>query len=75
MLFRCKLSDGTRRWYISIVPEDGNPGTTQDIDFYAVGLSPGVVDHSIPPRDGWTAFPSNGGASPPPTVYPKESNS
>jgi hypothetical protein len=75
MLFRCKLNDGTRRWYISIVPADVNPGTIQDIDFYAAQLSPGVVDHSIPPRDGWIAIPSNGGASPPPTVYPKESNS
>ncbi len=76
MLFRCKLLDGTRRWYISIVPEDVNPGTTQDIDFYAAHLlSSGIVDHSIPPRDGWIAIPSNGGSSPPPTVYPKGSNS
>jgi ubiquitin carboxyl-terminal hydrolase 9/24 len=74
MLFRCKLTDGTRRWYISIVPENTHPGTTQDIDFYAASLSPGVVDHSIPPRDGWIAIPSNGGGSPAPTVYPKESN-
>src|SRR6056300_1130520 len=44
--------------------------TTQDIDFYAASLSPGVVDHSIPPRDGWIAIPSNGGGSPAPTVYP-----
>lgn len=75
MLFRCKLTDGTRRWYISIVPENTHPGTTQDIDFYAASLSPGAgVDHSIPPRDGWIAIPSNGGGSPAPTVYPKESN-
>jgi len=74
LLFRCKLTDGTSRWYISFVPKNTHPGTTQDIDFYAASLSPGVVDHSIPPRDGWIAIPSNGGASPAPTVYPKESN-
>mmetsp|Transcript_32541 Transcript_32541/g.66280 ORF Transcript_32541/g.66280 Transcript_32541/m.66280 type:complete len:2909 (-) Transcript_32541:130-8856(-) len=76
MLFRCKLTDGTRRWYISIVPENAHPGTTQDIDFYAVGPSQqhSVLDPNIPPRDGWMAIPSNGGGGPAPQVYPKESN-
>jgi ubiquitin carboxyl-terminal hydrolase 9/24 len=33
-LFRCRLSDNTKRWYISIVPKSNNPGTSFDIDFY-----------------------------------------
>lgn len=76
MLFRCKLTDGTRRWYISIVPENAHPGTTQDIDFYAVGPSQqqNALDPNIPPREGWIAIPSNGGGGPAPQVYPKESN-
>jgi len=76
MLFRCKLTDKTRRWYISIVPENAHPGTTSDIDFYATGTSPqqhNMMDQNIPPRDGWIAIPSNGGGSPAPLVYPLES--
>eukprot|EP00985_Skeletonema_marinoi_P010260 scaffold4834_cov179-Skeletonema_marinoi.AAC.5 len=74
MLFRCKLTDETRRWYISIVPENTHPGTRQDIDFYAVNPSQqhSVLDPNIPPRDGWMAIPSSGGVSPAPQVYPKE---
>ena len=34
-LFRCKLSDETRRWYISIVPKNIQPGTNKDVDFYS----------------------------------------
>jgi len=33
-LFRCRLSDNSKRWYISIVPKNNNPGTSKDIDFY-----------------------------------------
>eukprot|EP00555_Chaetoceros_dichaeta_P011217 CAMPEP_0198254256 /NCGR_PEP_ID=MMETSP1447-20131203/4584_1 /TAXON_ID=420782 /ORGANISM="Chaetoceros dichaeta, Strain CCMP1751" /LENGTH=173 /DNA_ID=CAMNT_0043940231 /DNA_START=678 /DNA_END=1199 /DNA_ORIENTATION=+ len=33
-LFRCLLSDNTKRWYISIVPSDIQPGTNKDTDFY-----------------------------------------
>lgn len=33
-LFRCRLSDNSKRWYISIVPENNNPGTSSDTDFY-----------------------------------------
>ena len=73
MLFRCKLADGTRRWYISIVPENVHPGTTQDIDFYEMRPQQhhSVLDQNIPPRDGWMAISSNGGGGP--QVYPKES--
>lgn len=33
-LFRCRLSDNSQRWYISIVPKGKCPGTNKDIDFY-----------------------------------------
>ena len=70
-LFRCKLTDSTRRWYISIVPEDAHPGTTQDIDFYAVQVDPLQQNLKFPPRNDWLAIPSNGGVGPPPQVYPR----
>ena len=70
LLFRCKLTDGTRRWYISIVPENANPGTTQDIDFYAVPVYSEQHDSNIPQRDDWITIPSNGGGGPAPQVYP-----
>ena len=46
-LFRCQLTDDTRRWYISIVPMNAHPGTPNDIDFY---ISPRGGDGSLPPR-------------------------
>ena len=27
-IFRCRLTDGSQRWYISIVPANTHPGTT-----------------------------------------------
>ena len=70
LLYRCKLTDGTWRWYISIVPENAHPGTTQDIDFYAVRVYSQQQDPNVPPRDKWITIPSNGGGDPAPQVYP-----
>ena len=67
MLFRTILLNGKRRWYISIVPENQQLGTEEDIDFYKSKAT--STDCNIPPRDGWIAIPSNGGANPPPRVY------
>ena len=33
-IFKCTVRDGTMRWYIAIVADEQNPGTTDDIDFY-----------------------------------------
>jgi hypothetical protein len=66
-LFRCKLTDNTRRWYISIVPMNSHPGTTKDIDFYAAAVMPGD-DGDLPPRHTWMCIP-NKGLSPSPEVY------
>jgi len=63
ILFRCKLSDGTRRWYISIVPGNHHPGTTNDVDFY---VSPTDGISNMPPKIGWKA--TGEGSEPAPTV-------
>ena len=47
-LFRCKLSNDTRRWYISIVLINQSPGTNKDLDFYS---APATGDeHETPPN-------------------------
>jgi hypothetical protein len=33
-IFLCNVSNNEKYWYISIVPNGGNPGTSLDIDFY-----------------------------------------
>ena len=76
-LFRCKLADSTRRWYISIVPMNSHPGTTKGIDFYAA--KPSSEDDSLPPRHNWMCIPNfkchgvtlKRKQSPSPEVYPK----
>jgi hypothetical protein len=63
-LYRCRLNDGSRRWYISIVPEHIDPGTNKDIDFYyapATGL-----DIELPPTDQWHSISE--GRDPPPRL-------
>ncbi|KAL7554446.1 hypothetical protein ACHAWF_017892 [Thalassiosira exigua] len=70
-LFRCKLTDNTRRWYISIVPLGSHPGTTKDIDFYAAVPNANGTDGQGPPRDNWMCIPNSDGAMPPPVVYPR----
>mmetsp|Transcript_5542 Transcript_5542/g.13355 ORF Transcript_5542/g.13355 Transcript_5542/m.13355 type:complete len:605 (-) Transcript_5542:2105-3919(-) len=51
-IFRCDVSDGTRHWYLSIVPENVEPGTSDDVDFYTV---PARDDSRFPPTSGWTS--------------------
>lgn len=70
-LFRCRLTDNTRRWYISIVPMNAHPGTTKDIDFYAAVPSREDNNSFLPPGKGWMCIPGSGGAMPPPEVYPR----
>ena len=64
-LFRCKLTDNTKRWYISIVPMNSHPGTSKDIDFYAA-----FTDGNHPPRHNWQLAVNSKGKSPTPEVYP-----
>ena len=60
-LFRCQLSDHTRRWYISIVPKSHVPGTNKDIDFYS---APAVNNERETPPEQWQA--AKEGIEPPP---------
>lgn len=57
-LFRCKLSDGTRRWYISIVPPNHVPGTNKDTDFYSAQAT--GIEHERPPERNWTTAKGHG---------------
>ncbi len=52
-LYRCRLTGDTRRWYISIVPMTGHPGTPRDIDLYATLAPSHGEDQILPPRTGW----------------------
>lgn len=52
-LFHCSVSNGTKHWYISIIPDGQQPGTTSDIDFYSAPSNNG----SEPPASGWTKGP------------------
>jgi ubiquitin carboxyl-terminal hydrolase 9/24 len=60
-IFACVVSNGTKHWYISIVPYGRRPGTTADIDFYTTEFST-----RVPPRTGWITTVE--GMDPPPTV-------
>ena len=63
-IFQCNISNSTKHWYISIVPTNGNPGTSSDIDFYSAP----VTEHCryLPPQDGWVK--SNEGKDPSPLL-------
>ena len=62
-LFWCKLSNNSRRWYISIVPLNLVPGTNKDTDFYSV-LATGE-ENETPPERNWTTAKDHG-LDPPP---------
>lgn len=62
-VFRCKLSNGERRFYISGVPDGVTPGTTKDIDYYTVAPIPGGWI-GVPPEQGWTACQRSGNPAP-----------
>eukprot|EP00594_Rhizosolenia_setigera_P017554 CAMPEP_0178974318 /NCGR_PEP_ID=MMETSP0789-20121207/22383_1 /TAXON_ID=3005 /ORGANISM="Rhizosolenia setigera, Strain CCMP 1694" /LENGTH=2735 /DNA_ID=CAMNT_0020662625 /DNA_START=1162 /DNA_END=9369 /DNA_ORIENTATION=- len=71
-LFRCKLSDNTRRWYISIVPPNHLPGTTKDTDFY---FAPATGEkNEVPPLSGWVTAKGQGVAPPPECSWRVEPN-
>jgi len=63
-LFRCRLSDNTKRWYISIVPKNIQPGTNKDTDFY---LATATGDQSELP-DSVTWMTAKEGTEPAPAV-------
>ena len=64
-LFRCKLTDDSRRFYISIVPEGTLPGTSKDRDFYSASGGTYQNSFDFPPRDGWNSIKGMGQDPPP----------
>ncbi len=64
-LFRCRLSDNTKRWYISIIPPNNTPGTSKDIDFYMTTAHGGMTE--IPHGYTWQTAKGHG-SDPPPAV-------
>jgi len=68
LLFRCRLTDNSKRWYVSIFPKNTGPGTNKDVDFYkAISTND---DRELPCTRNWTTAISTGmlGINPPPRV-------
>ena len=66
-LFRCRLSNGDKKWFIAYVPQGVKPGTTKDVDYYVADLA----DHfDFPPKHGWRSVHHScaEGVYPPPIV-------
>jgi hypothetical protein len=69
-LYRCKLNDDSRRWYISVVPRGRSPGTKDDEDYYQNYMTRGAGHGLLPPVNDWVpVLKHNGlGVAPGPTV-------
>jgi ubiquitin carboxyl-terminal hydrolase 9/24 len=67
-LFQCNVSNNTKHWYISIVPGNGQPGTSADVDFYSAPVTDTCSE--LPPMGGWTK--SNEGRDPSPALSFKD---
>lgn len=63
-VLRCPVRNGRYYWYISIVPVEGEPGTSSDVDLYFCQLE----DSVIPPINTWMIVPGSPGKSPPPLI-------
>jgi hypothetical protein len=60
----CLVGSKTKRWFISVIPKSGRPGTNQDIDFFSALVTQDCS--TMPPKRGW--LKSSDGADPPPTL-------
>ena len=69
-LFKCKVSNNTQHWYISVVPAGRDPGTVQDTDFYSASV--GADCGNLPPATGWSKCTD--GEDPPPTLIFERQN-
>jgi hypothetical protein len=56
-LYKCNVNSGQFQWFISITPENCNPGTSSDIDFYIATAGRPPSDR-FPPRV-WMAVGNN----------------
>ena len=63
-MFQCLVGSNIKRWFISVIPPNGRPGTNKDIDFFSAL----VTDECrvIPPTTGWRR--SSDGENPPPSL-------
>eukprot|EP00607_Mallomonas_marina_P008330 CAMPEP_0182418834 /NCGR_PEP_ID=MMETSP1167-20130531/3215_1 /TAXON_ID=2988 /ORGANISM="Mallomonas Sp, Strain CCMP3275" /LENGTH=437 /DNA_ID=CAMNT_0024593263 /DNA_START=1987 /DNA_END=3300 /DNA_ORIENTATION=- len=55
-LYRCRMNDNTHRWFISITPNNRDPGTDADVDFYSATSSNDRIytsDDRMPPKNKW----------------------
>lgn len=62
-VFRSNSKGNCKRWYLSIVPENSNPGEQSDIDLYSARATD---DSSNPPENGWITM--DDGLEPAPRV-------
>lgn len=69
-LFRCRLSDNSKRWYISIIPRNNNPGTSKDIDFY-MSSADGAL-REVPHNYMWLSARGKDSDPPPSVVWKQE---
>ena len=62
VIYRCRLSNDSRRWYMSFVHAGSLPGTTEDIDFYSAPHNPTALNYNPndPPLEGWMRLPTVG---------------
>eukprot|EP01038_Epipyxis_sp_PR26KG_P004500 gene4500-6357_t len=63
-LYKCTLKSGGYQWFISITPDDHEPGTNNDVDFY-FGVSKN--NDKLPPT-AWHRINANHTRDPPPKV-------
>jgi ubiquitin carboxyl-terminal hydrolase 9/24 len=69
-LFRCRLSDNSKRWYISIIPRNNNPGTSKDVDFYMATANSDARE--IPHNYSWTSARGTDGNPAPSVIWKQE---
>ncbi|GMH86528.1 hypothetical protein TrVE_jg4673 [Triparma verrucosa] len=58
-VYRCKLDDDSRRWFVSVIPKGQKPGTNRDVDYYG---NSSLGEGFYPPTHGWTAVTDTNGA-------------
>ena len=63
-LYKCSLRNGGFQWFISITPDNLEPGTTHDIDFY---YATAKVQDYLPPMQ-WLKLSAQQSRDPPPKV-------
>jgi hypothetical protein len=63
-MFQCLVGSKTKRWFVSVIPPNGRPGTNKDIDFFSALVTDDCL--LIPPKDGWRK--SSDGDDPPPNL-------